>query len=157
MTLHALCINQQSAVKTPPTAAQFTLWVNCAITRHGHNLKKHLKNITIVLVDMEQSQALNHQYRNKDKPTNVLSFNYDSGQEIHNDDNLGELIFCANLVANEAQQQNKDVESHWAHLTIHGTLHLLGYDHEDENDAAMMQALEIKALSALGYNNPYEE
>ena len=106
--------------------------------------------------ETKESQQLNHQYRQKDKPTNVLSFPFEVPEGI--DINLlGDLIICADVVIKEAQEQNKKCDDHWAHLVIHGCLHLLGYDHIKENEATEMESIEIKLLSTLGIDNPYQE
>lgn len=116
--------------------------------------------LTIRIVSSEESQALNRDYRSKDKPTNVLSFEFEQppglvemGESIPY---LGDLVICADVVAQEALQQNKSLESHWAHMIVHGALHLQGYDHINEQEALEMEALEVKIMVGLGYANPYE-
>lgn len=111
--------------------------------------------ITIRVVDQEESRMLNHDYRGKDKPTNVLSFPFEApaGVEL---DLLGDLIICRQVVEFEAKEQGKDLLSHWAHMVIHGSLHLLGYDHIEDEEAEEMESLEISILNTLGYKNPYE-
>jgi probable rRNA maturation factor len=110
--------------------------------------------LTIRLVDEPESQELNREYRQKDKPTNVLSFPADL-PDIVNLPLLGDLIICAPVVAKEAEEQQKPLESHWAHMVVHGTLHLLGYDHIDENDANIMEAIETDVLAAMSIACPY--
>ena len=112
--------------------------------------------LTIRVVETSESQQLNSDYRDKAKPTNVLSFPFEAPAHIELP-LLGDLIICAEVVNNEAQQQQKQPESHWAHMVIHGTLHLLGYDHINDDDAEEMEALEIEFLADLGIKNPYEE
>ena len=110
-------------------------------------------------MDEEESHALNLQYRGKDKPTNVLSFPSDLPNEVLTSlkrEPLGDIIICVPVVLAEATEQHKTATAHWAHLTIHGTLHLLGFDHIDDEEAEEMEALEIDALQELGINNPYE-
>jgi probable rRNA maturation factor len=110
--------------------------------------------VVIRVVDEAESAFWNKKYRHQSGPTNVLSFRFDA--EIELDDLiLGDLLVCAPLVAREAQEQEKSLHAHWAHLVIHGTLHLLGYDHVHRKEAQQMEALEIKLLDALGFENPY--
>jgi len=99
---------------------------------------------------------LNQQYRGKDKPTNVLSFPFEVPEEIELD-LLGDLIICTKVVEQEAKQQHKVLHTHWAHLVIHGCLHLLGYDHINEQDAEEMEKLEVQLLSTLNISDPYIE
>jgi probable rRNA maturation factor len=116
--------------------------------------KRKTVELTIRIVDETEAQQLNETWRQRSYPTNVLSFPYESppGIEIPL---LGDLVICAPVVAREAQEQHKTLEAHWAHLVIHGTLHLLGYDHQEETQALAMEALEINILNNLGYPNPY--
>ena len=110
--------------------------------------------ITIRIVDEMESQHLNHEYRGKDKPTNVLSFPFDAppGVEL---ELLGDLVICRQVVEREAKEQEKDLFAHWAHMVVHGSLHLLGYDHIQDDEAEEMEAIEISVLNALGFENPY--
>jgi probable rRNA maturation factor len=116
--------------------------------------------LTIRVVDELESQELNHQYRGKNKPTNVLSFPFEipehlpEGVEI---ELLGDLIICAPVVEREAQEQNKALLAHWAHMTLHGCLHLLGYDHIEDKEAEEMESLEIEILQKMGFPNPYND
>lgn len=106
------------------------------------------------IVDEIEAQALNNQYRQINKATNVLSFPAEIPSEI--DVNfLGDIVICAPVVRLEAEQQEKELSSHWAHLLVHGILHLQGYDHEDEQSAIEMEALEIEILKKLNISNPY--
>ena len=114
-----------------------------------------LFELTIRIVNIEESQQLNNQHRNKDKPTNVLSFPFEVPEGIEHN-LLGDLVVCAHIVKEEAKEQNKNLLDHWAHMIIHGCLHLLGYDHINDADADEMEALEIKILAELSINNPYE-
>jgi probable rRNA maturation factor len=106
------------------------------------------------VVDEAESATLNAQYRGKQGPTNVLSFGFDSppGVDVPL---LGDLVICAPVVVREALEQGKPGQAHWAHMTIHGVLHLLGYDHQTPEQAQIMEALEIAALADLGYADPY--
>ena len=115
----------------------------------------HDSEVTLRLVDESEGRELNHQYRGKDKPTNVLSFPFEAPAGI-TVPLAGDLVICAPVVAREAAEQGKTPEAHWAHMIIHGMLHLQGYDHIDDADAGVMEALEIRLLADLGYNNPYE-
>jgi len=110
--------------------------------------------LTIRIIDKDESAYLNSTYRHKKGPTNVLSFP-DTPLPGFLADSLGDLAICADLVAEEAQEQQKSVEAHWAHLIIHGFLHLLGYDHEKDDEAEIMENLEIQILQNLGFKNPY--
>ncbi|MEY3955298.1 MAG: putative metal-dependent hydrolase [Pseudomonadota bacterium] len=106
--------------------------------------------ITIRIVDNDESINLNNIYRKKKYPTNVLSFLVDD--EVHL---IGDIVLCAPVIEKEALEQSKKIEAHYAHLIIHGALHLYGYDHENKKDADIMEAKEIKILTKLGYKNPY--
>ena len=114
------------------------------------------QEFTVRFVDRTESRSLNHQYRGKDKPTNVLSFPFESppGIELPL---LGDLVICAPVISEEAQEQNKTVRNHYAHMVVHGILHLLGYDHIDEAEAQQMEALEIRVLAELGIDDPYQD
>jgi probable rRNA maturation factor len=112
--------------------------------------------VSLCIVDRETMRELNHRYRHQDRATNVLSFPSDLPTDVplaH----LGDIVVCAPLLDDEARQQGKAIAAHWAHLLIHGTLHLLGYDHIDDAEAARMEALETRALATLGWPCPYRE
>ncbi|MBN7771171.1 rRNA maturation RNase YbeY [Marinobacter daepoensis] len=111
--------------------------------------------VTIRIVDNKESRELNHQYRGKDKPTNVLSFPFEAPAGI-TVPLAGDLVICAPVVEQEAREQQKAPDAHWAHMVVHGMLHLQGYDHIEDKDAEVMEALEIRLLSQLGFANPYE-
>lgn len=117
--------------------------------------------ISVQLVDQEHMQALNLQYRGKDSPTNVLSFEADLPVFVDEDSDagtllvLGDLVLCESVVMQEASEQGKRLEDHWTHLLIHGTLHLCGHDHETAEQAEAMESLEIQLLSSLGIPDPY--
>lgn len=112
--------------------------------------------LTIRFVDEKESAELNEQYRHKNGSTNILSFPFDAPAEVELN-LLGDLIICADVVKKEARQQKKEELAHWAHMVIHGTLHLLGYDHLTDEQASVMEAKEIKILSQLGYTDPYRK
>ena len=119
-------------------------------------LKRNLE-LTIRIVDEVEAQQLNETWRQRTGPTNVLSFPYESPECIENLGLLGDIVICAPLVEREAAEQRKSRYAHWAHLVIHGTLHLLGYDHTDDSQAQVMEKLEISILHNLGYPNPYQD
>ena len=131
-----------------PSEEQLLLWITTAL----HNNKTPIDNgeITIRIVTPTESAELNKTYRGKEGPTNVLSFSYDPDDFF-----TGDLAICADLVEQEAAAQHKPVIAHWAHLTVHGTLHLMGHDHEDTLEAETMEALETQIMAALGFEDPY--
>lgn len=131
-----------------PVQQDFETWVNAALVQKFDNLEQ-----TIRLVGEAESRALNSQYRAKNAPTNVLSFTVENDYLDY--ECLGDLVICAPIVEQEAQQQGKPLPAHWAHMVIHGMLHLQGYDHQNAAEASEMEALEAKILSTLGYTNPY--
>jgi probable rRNA maturation factor len=131
-----------------PAQQDFEAWVNAALMQSLASLEQ-----TIRVVGEAESRALNSQYRQKDVPTNVLSFA--SENEYLDYDCLGDLVICAPIVGLEAKQQGKTLEAHWAHMVVHGMLHLQGYDHQNKTDADKMESQEIKILATLGYTNPY--
>jgi len=116
----------------------------------------HAAQLTVRLVDTEEGVALNQDYRHRQGPTNVLSFPFEEPFQLQ-PPLLGDVVICAPLVASEARQQNKPLLAHWAHLVVHGTLHLLGYDHLGDNQAQVMEGLEIMILAQLGFSDPYNE
>lgn len=136
-----------------PSASKMKLWVKAAI-RH----KVRRGELTIRLVSKKEIQALNKTYRYKDKPTNVLSFKADLPEMIKMKvPLLGDLVICTDIVNEEAKAQHKLEEAHWAHIVMHGSLHLLGYDHETEAEALVMERKETRLLKNLGFNDPYQE
>lgn len=140
----------ESEVLGVPDEALFEQWVAAALTG-----RRDEAQLTIRITDAAEIQDLNATYREKDKPTNVLSFPFEAppGVDIPL---LGDIIICARVVAEEAGAQEKPLQAHWAHMVIHGTLHLLGYDHIEDAEAEEMERLEIDLLAGLGYANPYE-
>ena len=132
-----------------PDKKQFRYWVEAALK----NLKENAE-LTIRIVDEEEGTQLNEQWRKSRGPTNVLSFNSKGVSEIA-PDFLGDIVICAPVVAREAKQQNKNSHAHWAHMVIHGILHLNDFDHINPEDADLMESLEINILETLNYKNPY--
>ena len=112
--------------------------------------------LTIRFVDEKESADLNKQYRHKSGSTNILSFPFETPAEVELD-LLGDLVICTDVVKKQAVEQKKDEIAHWAHMVVHGTLHLLGYDHLTDAEADIMEDKEIKILSQLGYTDPYRE
>jgi probable rRNA maturation factor len=106
------------------------------------------------IVGSAESRRLDREYRGKDKPTNVLSFPASAEERVATGA-LGDLVICAPVVAREAREQGKTLGAHWAHMVVHGTLHLLGYDHEGPRDARAMESLEVEILRGLGFHDPY--
>lgn len=127
-----------------PSRADFVRWARAALTGGG--------NITLRLVDTSEAQALNRDYRQKNYATNVLSFPYETGPLL-----LGDLVICPSVVLEEARDQGKPAEAHFAHLVVHGMLHLQGWDHRDDAEAHTMESEEIRILATLGYPNPYPD
>lgn len=125
-----------------PLRADFVRWARAALVGGGQ--------VTIRLVDADEGQALNRDYRGKDYATNVLSFPYETEPLV-----MGDLVICPSVVAREAAEQNKPLAAHYAHLTVHGMLHLQGWDHEDDMEARDMEDEERTILAALGYPDPY--
>lgn len=138
-----------------PALADFQKWVNQVIEMLPEKIPASCFEVSISIVDPETSAQLNETYRHKKGPTNVLSFVYEATPGIEQE-SLGDLVICADLVESEALNQHKLPVAHWAHLTVHGILHLLGYDHIVETEAETMESLEVQILQTLGFNNPYE-
>lgn len=112
--------------------------------------------VSVYIVDEDEGQELNAQYRGKDYPTNVLSFPADIAAEV-GVPLLGDLVVCAPVVAREAQEQGKTLQAHWAHMLVHGTLHLIGFDHIEDDEAEAMETLETQIVTGLGYPAPYQD
>jgi probable rRNA maturation factor len=131
-----------------PHARSFARWANAAFARGSSRRRSKSTELTIRVVSAMESRKLNRTWRRKDKPTNVLSFAAEAPV-------LGDLAICAPVVAREAREQGKSPSAHWAHMVVHGVLHLLGYDHENDRDAQRMEAREANILAQLGMPNPY--
>jgi probable rRNA maturation factor len=132
-----------------PARRQFQRWVDAAWARQQKSAL-----ISIRVVGGARSRSLNRHYRGRDRATNVLSF-AGPGRLPNQDWMLGELVICAPVVAQEARQQNKALAAHWAHMTVHGVLHLLGFDHEVAAQAQKMESMEVQILDRLGFLDPY--
>lgn len=142
-----------------PTKQDFQHWAEAALFALAEEKSARVqKNVelSIRLVDEDESAALNENFRQKKGPTNILSFPC-SENRITETNLLGDLAICVPLVTKEATEQNKTLEAHWAHLTVHGVLHLHDFDHEEKQAAIKMETMEISILDTLGYENPYEQ
>lgn len=149
-----LVIQDVSACPDKPEAAELHGWAEAACADLAGPL-----GLLVRIVDEADSQALNLGYRGKDRPTNVLSFPFEVPPGIPADllePQLGDLVICAPVVAREAKDQGKSLQAHWAHILIHGILHLRGHDHIQEAEAEAMEALEVRMLADLGFADPYE-
>ena len=139
-----------------PTVIELEHWVNSAY-QFNYPVDDYHHELTVVIVSLAESARLNEQYRQKKGPTNILSFDYPPPPAENNPLLLGDLVVCAELVAKEANDQNKSCNSHWAHLIVHGVLHLIGFNHDNDKEAVLMEQREVEILSSLGYDNPYAE
>lgn len=141
--------------ETLPPPSAFRIWAKAALADVDQDCELSLR-----IVDEDESRRLNHQYRGKDRPTNVLSFPFEApegvpAEEIGN--YLGDLVICAPVVAREAAEQHKTPAAHWAHMVVHGVLHLRGYDHIEEAEAQVMEDKEREVLDGLGFSDPYAD
>lgn len=135
-----------------PTEDQLIQWATTALLKRTEHEEPEL---TIRIVDEAESQELNHEYRGKDKPTNVLSFPFEAPAHVPIP-LLGDLIVCKQVVEREAIEQEKTLTAHWAHMIIHGCLHLLGYDHIEDEEAEEMEGIERVVMAELGFEDPYK-
>lgn len=142
-------IQVASKEKELPADEDFMQWTEAALENKD-------ASVVIRIVDEDESRQLNREYRGRDKPTNVLSFPFEVPPEVPSK-HLGDLVICAPVVAEEAVQQGKPLLHHWAHMVVHGFLHLQGYDHLQEDDARRMESLECKLLREMGIPDPYGE
>jgi len=143
---------QRATDAAAPDDAAFRRWCELALRQRTAD-----SEMTIRLVDEAEGRELNHTYRHKDYATNVLSFPADVPDELLDIPLLGDLVICVPVVEREAAEQGKALEAHWAHLVIHGCLHLLGYDHIEDDEAEEMEALERELLAELGHPDPYAD
>lgn len=144
-----LYLQNETGLIPIPSEQQMIEWVQSALQTDFKRLEQVVR-----VVDEQEIRALNKQFRHKDSPTNILSFPAES-HEFLDYDCLGDLVVCPSVVEKEAMEQHKSLDNHWAHLIIHGMLHLQGYDHITEAQAEEMESLEIKILQAMGIPNPY--
>ena len=140
-------VDQKSSV---PSADYFNKWVEATLDA----VDAERTELAIRIVDREEMMQLNREFREINAPTNVLSFSFEPINNVESDF-LGDIAICAEVVTAEADEQGKQWLAHWAHIVIHGVLHLCGYDHEEENEAQEMEATEIKVLAGFGYSDPY--
>jgi probable rRNA maturation factor len=139
----ALTLQLGSRSRRLPTAAKLRRWTRAALARPAQ--------VTLRIVGEREGESLNRRFRHQRHATNVLTFGYDE-----NDGLAGDIVLCAPVIAREARAQQKTLEAHYAHLTVHGLLHLQGYDHEHPRAARIMEAREVAILRRLGFSNPYE-
>ena len=148
--VHIDLINNSDS-KQLPELSELEMWATAAVGQQRAEAE-----ISLLIVDEAEGAELNRQWRNKNGPTNVLSFPSDLPAELGLP-LLGDLIICAPVVAREALEQKKSLNSHWAHMMVHGTLHLLGFDHIDDDQAEEMESLEADILARIGYPDPYQD
>ena len=132
-----------------PTEEQIVQWATAAVQPEGDEVE-----MTVRIVDEAESHELNLTYRGKDRPTNVLSFPFECPDEVELL-LLGDLVICRQVVEREAAEQEKPLIAHWAHMVVHGSLHLLGYDHIEDDEAEEMESLETQIMQGLGFDDPY--
>ena len=147
-------LDLQIACEAPalPEAEQLRSWAAAALAG-----RRQTAELTIRVVDETEGADLNLRFRGRPGPTNVLSFPFDPPPGLPPQDYIGDLILCAPVVVREAAEQGKPEQAHWAHLVIHGVLHLMGYDHHTETEAEAMEAIETSLLGGLGFPSPYED
>jgi probable rRNA maturation factor len=148
-------VDMQKRVRTwSPRRADIAAWADAALGRRARN-----RELSVRVVGRAESRNLNARYRGKDHPTNVLSFPASALPEAPAREAqaqpLGDLVICPHVLRSEAREQRKSLRAHWAHLVVHGALHLIGYDHERAADARRMERREIAVLRQLGFTNPY--
>ncbi len=152
MQLRQLDIQRIVELDSLPSDDDFQLWVDKALADYSQDAE-----VVIRIVDTEEMTELNSQYRAKQGPTNILSFPFELPGGVERIDLLGDLVVCAAVLEQEAKQQNKALSAHWAHIVIHGVLHLLGYDHLTDDEAIVMESKEVVLLQELHIDNPYQE
>lgn len=138
-----------------PSSAKLAQWARVALARGGERARpREPVLVSVQVVGTRRSRALNARFRGKDSPTNVLSF-AGAGPLPNGERDLGELIICAPVLAREAREARTSPTAHWAHITVHGVLHLLGLDHQTSREARHMETLETQILETMGFSNPY--
>ena len=148
-------VQRVSTSASIPDNKKFELWAETTLAGKGEDF-----SFGIRIVDEEEAQRFNREYRQKDYATNVLSFPSDLPEALPEElrkAQLGDLLICAPLVTREAIEQQRSEADHWAHLLVHGVLHLLGYDHEQADEADEMESLETEILAKLGIDDPYKQ
>jgi probable rRNA maturation factor len=145
-------IESNSQSKLIPSLTDLERWISAALQSQALEDAE----VSVYIVDEDEGQELNAQYRGKDYPTNVLSFPADIAEEV-GVPLLGDLVVCAPVVEREAQEQGKTLQAHWAHMLVHGTLHLLDFDHIEDDEAEAMEVLETQIVTGLGYPAPYQD
>jgi len=148
-------VEVQFALQDPalPPASAFRIWARAALADHPSEVE-----LTVRVADESESRQLNREFRGKDRPTNVLSFPFEMPEGMPAAEaghHLGDLLICAPVVEREASEQRKTPAAHWAHMVVHGVLHLRGFDHEDQADAQRMEDKEREVLDGLGFSDPY--
>jgi len=152
MSKYQIDIEINSASQQLPSEEHIRQWISTALDSQQLDEAE----VSVYIVDTDEGRDLNREYRERDYATNVLSFPADIPPEVEIP-LLGDLVVCAPVVEHEADAQHKPLDAHWAHMLIHGSLHLLGYDHIDNDEAETMEALETQLLARLGYADPYDE
>ena len=145
-----LTLDLRTASTKLPAAADLQRWARAALQPNVRTAQ-----VSLLLVEDEEGRTLNRDYRGKDYATNVLSFALNEGEAVEGMPLFGDLVLCVPVVEREAAEQGVPLAAHYAHLTVHGMLHLQGYDHEDDDEAEAMEALETAILAKLGYPDPY--
>jgi probable rRNA maturation factor len=143
----SLAVQYASDAYRLPTRAQFRRWIKAALLCDA--------SITLRIVDEQEGRKLNDRYRGKDYATNVLTFSYDDAEPHKFGQLSGDVVICSPVAEREAEEQHKELFAHYAHLAVHATLHLQGYEHENDADTAVMEALESALVLKLGYSDPY--
>jgi probable rRNA maturation factor len=157
LTLHVQSVVARVGL---PTSRRLQQWAEAAYRVHhaAHRSRRKIEpaQVSLRIVGSAEGRKLNRQWRDKDYATNVLSFPAGEMPEVNSEPvELGDIVICAPVIKREAREQGKTSDAHWAHMMIHGVLHLLGHDHEVERDAQVMEACEVALLAALGFDNPY--
>lgn len=149
--MNSVEIQRVFEIPSVPASTRMSEWASAVMADRVED-----SELVIRVVGIEESSALNQQYRKKKGPTNVLSFSYEKSDTVPLE-TFGDLVICASVVEKEAAEQKKSLDAHWAHMIVHGVLHLLGYDHIEEADALEMETLEQAILGGMGFPNPYRE